>query len=402
MAGWRGHAFALLCTLALAAPAVAADDTIKIGILNDQSGPFADFAGPGSVVAAKLALEDFGGKVNGKTVELLVADHQNKADVGSSIARNWFASGVDAIADVPNSSVALAVNSIAREQNKVYLATTGVTTRLTGDACSPTTVQWAIDTWAMANGLAKGMAEQGNKSWYFITADYAFGAEMQKQVTDFVTAAGGSVVGSAKHPINTNDFSSFILGAQGSGAQVLGLATSGADMVNAVKQAREFHVAEGGMKIASLALYITDVHALGLDLAQGLYLTGAFYWDMNDRTRAFSKRFSEKFDGKKPSVFQAAVYSSIVHYLKALQAGAPVKDGAAVVAKMKSMPTNDDAFGEGYIRKDGRKVHPMYTFQVKSPSESKGPWDYYKLIATIPADQAWRPMSNECELVRNP
>jgi branched-chain amino acid transport system substrate-binding protein len=399
MAGWKQCAFGLLFGIALASPAAADDDAIRIGILNDQSGPFADFAGPGSVVAAQLAIDDVGGKVNGKPVELLVADHQNKADVGSNIARKWFASGVDAIADVPNSSVALAVNFIAKEQNRVYLATTGVTTRLTGDACSPTTVQWAIDTWAMANGVAQGMADQGSKSWYFITADYAFGVEMERQVTEFVKAAGGSVAGSARHPINASDFSSFLLGAQGSGAKVLGLATSGADMVNLVKQAREFRIPES-MKIASLALYITDVHALGLELAQGLYLTSAFYWDLNDRTRTFAKRFSDKFNGKKPSVFQAAVYSATLHYLKALQAGAPAKDGAAVVAKMKSMPTNDDAFGEGSIRRDGRKIHPMYAFQIKSPSESKGPWDYYRLVGTIPADKAWRPISSECEFAK--
>jgi branched-chain amino acid transport system substrate-binding protein len=382
-----------------AGPALA-QQTIKIGLMNDQTGPFADFAGPGSVVAAKLALEDFGGQVAGKPIELLVADHQNKPDIGSAIARSWFASGVNAIADVPNSSVALAVNSVTREQNRVYLAGSGVTTRLTGDACSPNTVQWALDTWAMANGTARALTEQGAKSWYFLTADYAFGIEMEKQVTDFVKAAGGTVVGSARHPINTTDFSSFILGAQGSGAKILALANSGGDTVNAVKQAREFHVGEGGMRVVSLALYLTDVHALGLELAQGLYLSDAFYWDLNDRTRAFSKRFGTKFGGRMPTVFQAAVYSSIVHYLKALQQGAPLDDGAAVVAKMKSIPTNDDAFGEGSIRIDGRKIHPIYTFRIKAPSESKAPWDYYEKVATLPADKAWRPLSQDCELVR--
>jgi branched-chain amino acid transport system substrate-binding protein len=400
MNAWKIGAFAaLLVGLASGGPALA-QQTIKIGILNDQSGPFADLAGPGSVVAAKLALEDFGGKVAGKTVELLVADHQNKADVGSSIARSWYASGVDAIADVPNSSVALAVNTITREQNKVYLAASGVTTRLTGDECSPNTVQWALDTWAMSNGTAHAMTEQGAKSWYFLTADYAFGIEIEKQVSDFVKAAGGTVLGSARHPIGTVDFSSFILGAQGSGAKVLALANSGADTVNAVKQAREFHISDGGMRLVSLALYISDVHSLGLELAQGLYFSDAFYWDLNDGTRAFSKRFAANFNGRMPTVFQAAVYSSIVHYLKALQQGAPVEDGAAVVAKMKAIPTEDAAFGKGSIRIDGRKIHPIYTFRVKAPGESKGPWDYYEKVATLSADKAWRPLSQDCELVR--
>jgi branched-chain amino acid transport system substrate-binding protein len=399
MNAWRLGAIAAILGMAVTGPA-AAQETIQIGLLNDQSGPFADLAGPGSVFAAELALEDVGGEVGAKKVELLVADHQNKPDVGSSVARNWFAAGVDAIVDVPNSSVALAINSIAREQNKVFLATAGVTTRLTGDACSPNTVQWAIDTWALSNSTAKATIEEGGKDWYFLTADYAFGIDMEKQTAEFVKEAGGNIVGTARHPINTNDFSSFILGAQGSGANVLGLANAGADTINSVKQAREFRVNETGMKVVSLALYISDVHSLGLELAQGLYVSDAFYWDLNEGTRSFSKRFAEKSGGRMPTVFQAAVYSSIVHYLKALDNVDSPDDGAAVVAAMKEIPTSDPAFGEGSIRVDGRKIHPIHAFRVKAPNESNGPWDYYERIATLPAEQAWRPLSEECELVR--
>jgi len=389
-------------TATLAVSAHADDRAVRIGLLNDQGGPFADMMGPGSVVSAKLAIEDFSSKVAGMPIELRVADHKNLPDLGSSIARQWYAEGVDVMVDVPNSAVALAVNEITRQANKVLLTSGANTNRLTDDACSPNTIQWAIDSWALAHSTGAEVVKSGGKTWFFLTADYAFGHDVEAQTSAVVTAAGGKILGSVRHPVNSNDFSSYLLQAQASGAEILGLATSGTDAVNAIKQASEFQLANAGIKLAGLALYLSDVHSLGLEAAKGMYLSEAFYWDLNDDTRAFSARFAERFNGRKPTMYQAAVYSAVTHYLKAVAAlGGAKDDGAAVVRKMKELPTNDPIFGPGKIRIDGRKMHPMYLFQVKSPSESKGPWDYYKLVRKIPTDEAWRPLSEEkCPLIK--
>ena len=376
---------------------------IKIGVLNDMSGPYRDTGGPLSVACAKQAVREFG---PGVPVEVINADHGNKPDLGASIARRWFdAEGVDMILDVPTSSVALAVNSVAREKNKVYLNSGAGTTDLTGPQCSPNTVQWTYDVYMLARSTGGAMVKAGGDSWFFLTADYVFGQQLASQGSHFVTQAGGRVLGEVRYPFpGTTDFSSFLLQAAASGAKVLGLANAGADTVNCVKQAAEFGLSPK-MKLAALLMFISDVHGLGLPAAQGLVLTETFYWDLNERTRAFAKRMAETVPAVRPDMDQAGCYAATLHYLKAVTAlgvAAAKADGRATVARMKAMPTDDDAFGHGRIREDGRGLFPAYLFQVKSPAESHGPWDYYKLLATTPADQAFRPLAEGgCPLVRS-
>jgi branched-chain amino acid transport system substrate-binding protein len=396
------NALIVAALLSLTAGTAAAEDIpIKIGVLNDRSGVYADLAGEGSVIAAKMAVEDFGADAKGFKVDILSADHQNKPDIASNISRQWIdQDGVDVIADVPTSSAALAVNEVVREKNKIFLVSGAASSDLTGAKCSPNTVHWTYDTWALAHGTGKAMVEQGGKKWFFITADYAFGQALERDTTAVIKAAGGEVVGSVKHPFPGQDFSSFLLQAQSSGAQVIGLANAGGDTINSIKQAAEFGITQGGQKLAGLLIFISDVHALGLQTAQGLVLTEAFYWDKDDGTRAFAKRFAERSGGKMPTMVHAGVYASVLHYLKAVDA-AKSKDPKLVMAKMKEMPSEDPLFGKGKIRPDGRHVHDMYLFEVKKPEESKGPWDYYKTLATIPADQAFRPLDQGgCPLVK--
>src|SRR5215212_2366996 len=374
------------------AQAQYSDNVIKIGVMNDQSGTYADLAGPGSVVAARMAVEDFGAAKKGMKVEIVVADHQNKPEVGSSIARQWFdVDKVDVIVDVPTSSVMLAVSQIAKEKNKVLLDSTGGSSDLTGKACTPNSIHWTYDTWSLANGTGTAVVKTGGTTWFFLTADYAFGHALERDTEAVVLKNGGKVVGKVRHPFPSADFSSFLLQAQSSKAKIIGLANAGADTISAIKQGSEFGIVKGGQQFAGLLVFLTDVHALGLDKAQGLLLTESFYWDLNDQTRAFSRRFGKLHKGAMPTMGQVGVYSSVLHYLKAVEALKSDADGAKVVAKMKDLPTDDVVFGKGNIRQDGRKVHPMYLFEVKKPSESKGAWDYYNLRATIPADQAFRP-----------
>jgi len=393
---------ALLCPFAVAAQAgEITDKVIKIGVLNDQSGLYADLSGQGSVTAAKLAVEDFGGKVNGVPVEVVFADHQNKADVGSNLARQWYdVDKVDVIVDVPTSSVALAVSEVTKAKNKVFLASGPGSSDLTGKACSPNTIQWTYDTWSLANVTGKSVVKAGGDTWFFLTADYAFGQALERDVSAVVKASGGQVLGGVKHPLNTADFSSFLLQAQTSKAKVIGLANAGGDTINAIKAASEFGITAGGQKLAGLLVFISDVHALGLQTAQGLQLTESFYWDRDEKTRAWSKRFSAKMNGREPTMVQAGVYSAVLHYLKAVSKVGSDTDGAAVVAKMKDLPTEDVLFGKGSVRADGRKLHPMYLYEVKSPAESKGPWDYYKLVREVPAAEAFRPLADgACPMV---
>lgn len=367
---------------------------VKIGVLNDRSGIYADLSGEGSVIAARMAVEDFGAAAKGINVEIVSADHQNKPDIASNIARQWYdQEGVDLIVDVPTSSAAFAVSDITREKNKIFINSGAASSDLTGAKCSPNTIHWTYDTWALAKGTGGAMVAAGKKKWFFITADYAFGQSLEKDTTAVVEAAGGEVVGSVRHPFPGTDFSSFLLQAQASGAQVIGLANAGGDTVNTIKQASEFGITQAGQSLAGLLIFITDVNALGLETAQGLVLTEAFYWDLNDDTRAWSKRFGELNGGKMPTMVQAGVYSGVLHYLKSVEATGG-KDTEALLASMKSMPTSDPLFGEGSIREDGRKIHDMYLFKVKSPADSKGPWDYYERLATIPAAEAFRPLAD--------
>jgi branched-chain amino acid transport system substrate-binding protein len=374
---------------------------LKIGVLTDMSGPYADLSGKGSVEAAKMAVEDFGGKVQGRPIEVVFADHQNKADIASTLARQWLdVDKVDVFVDVVTSSVALAVNELVRGANKVMLASGPATSDLTGKACSPNTIHWTYDTWALANGTGKAVVEAGGDTWFFITADYAFGQALERDTTAVIKAGGGRVVGSVRHPLNTPDFSSFLLQAQSSKAKIIGFANAGTDLSNAIKQGYEFGITKKGQRMAGLLVNMIDVHALGLTVAAGLRLTEPFYWDTSDGTRAWSKRFAEKREGRMPGMIQAGVYSSVMHYLKAVDALKDSSDGKAIVLKMKDMPTDDPLFGKGMVRIDGRKIHPMYLFEVKTPQESKGPWDYYKLVRTIPAEEAFRPLSDgQCPLV---
>ena len=391
---------AMIVLAAQGAAAQVSGEMVKIGVLNDRSGLYSDLSGQGSVVAAQMAVEDFGAAAKGIKVEILSADHQNKPDVGSNVARQWLdVDQVDVIVDVPNSGVALAVNDIVREKGKAYLNSGAGTSDLTGKACSPNTVHWAYDTWALANGTGRAIVQTGGDTWFFIVADYAFGQALERDTSAVVKAGGGKVLGSVRHPLNTADFSSYLLQAQSSGAKIIGLANAGADATNAIKQAAEFGIVEGGQNLAGLLVFITDVHGIGLKAAQGLILTEAFYWDLNDATRAWSKRWAERNGGRMPSMVQAGVYASVLHYLKAVEA-IKSDDGTKVVAEMKKLPTDDPLFGKGMIRQDGRTIHDMYLFQVKKPAESKGPWDYYNLRATIPAAEAFRPLDQGgCSLV---
>ena len=390
--------------LGLAAPALAQDKNVKIGVLNDMSSLYADIGGPNSVAAIKMAVEDSGLPAKGWTIEVLSGDHQNKPDIGVNIARQWIDSEkVDAIADTPNSGVALAVSNLVREKNAILLNSGAATADLTGKACTPNTISFTYDTYMLANGTGKALTKAGGDTWFFLTSDYAFGHALERDTSAVVTASGGKVLGSVNHPLNTSDFSSFLLQAQASKAKVVGLANAGGDTTNAIKQASEFGIVAGGQKLAALLLFITDVNALGLKTAQGLTFTESFYWDMNDQTRAWSKRF-EKVSPKRmmPSMTVAGNYAAVLHYLKALESlGGNPHDGAKVVAKMKEIPTDDPLFGKGPLRADGRRIIPAYLFEVKKPEESKYPWDYYKLVATISPEDAAVPIEkSECPLIK--
>jgi branched-chain amino acid transport system substrate-binding protein len=400
LAGTLTVAFAAL--LSGAAHAQFTNGNIKIGVMNDMSGTYADLAGPGSVVAAQMAIEDFGAAGKGLKVEIVSADHQNKPDVGSNIVRTWIdRDQVDVIVDVPTSSVALAVNQLVKDKNKVFLVSGAAASDLTGKACTPNTIHWTYDTWALANGTGKAIVKTGGKNWFFLTADYAFGHALERDTAAVVEENGGKVLGKVRHPFPATDFSSFLLQAQASKAQVIGLANAGADTTNAIKQAAEFGITRGGQSLAALLIFITDIKALGLPVAQGLTFTEAWYWDLNDANRDFAKKFAERNKGIYPSMIHAGVYSAVTHYLKAVSELKNDDDGKAVVAKMKATPTDDKLFGKGMVREDGRKIHPMYLFEVKKPAESKGPWDLYTLRATIPADEAFRPVKDGgCPLVK--
>ncbi len=395
----------ILATTALAAllasPALAQQLSVKAGVLNDRSGLYADLSGEGSVIAARMAVEDFKAAEKGIKVEIVSADHQNKPDVGSTIARQWYdQDGVDLILDVPTSSVALAVSQITKEKNKIFIDSGAGTSDLTGKACNANTMHWAYDTYAVAQGTGGAMVKAGGDTWFFVTADYAFGHSLERDTAAVVKKNGGKVLGAVRTPFPGNDFSSFLLQAQASKAKVIGLANAGGDLINSVKQASEFGITQGGQKLAGLLTFISDVHSLGLQAAQGLVLTESFYWDRDDQTRAWSERFAKLNGGKKPTMVHAGVYSSLLHYLKAVDA-IKSKDSATVVAKMKEMPTDDPLFGKGTIRPNGRKMHDMYLYEVKKPSESKGPWDYYKQISVLPAEQAFQPLAETgCSLVK--
>jgi branched-chain amino acid transport system substrate-binding protein len=385
--------------LALAAgPAAAQTEAIKIGVLGDQSSAYSDLGGKGSVIAAEMAVEDFGKSVLGKPIEIVSADHQNKPEIGANIARRWFdRDGVLMITDLTNSAVALAVQNVAKEKKRIDLVTSTATTALTNEACSPYGVHWTFDSYALSVGTAKTLVEQGGKSWYFITADYTFGYNLQDNATRVITALGGKVLGTAKAPLNTTDFSSQLLEAQSSGADVIGLANSGADTANSVKQAAEFRITKK-QKLAAFLPFITDIKAMGLDNAQGLVLTTAFYWDLDDGKRAWSERFFKK-NGTMPTQVHAGTYSSVLHYLKAVKAAGST-DADAVMEKMRALPVDDFAF-KGTIRADGQMIHDMYLAQVKTPAESKRDWDFYKIIKTIPGDQAFTPAAeSKCPLLR--
>jgi branched-chain amino acid transport system substrate-binding protein len=401
----RTSALFLGAALALAAGgAMAQDKTVKIGVLTDNSGLYSDLGGAGSTLAAQMAIEDSGLAAKGWKIDVVSADHQNKPDIGTTIARQWIdVEKVDIFMDVLNSGVALAVNNLVKEKNAIMINTGAASSDLTNAQCSPNTIHWVYDTYMLANSTGQALVKAGGDTWYFLTADYAFGHALERDTTAVVVKSGGKVIGTVKHPLNSSDFSSFLLQAQASKAKIVGMANAGGDTTNTIKQASEFGIVAGGQKLAGLLLFITDVHSLGLKVAQGLSFTETFYWDLNDDTRAFSKRFSERMKNKAmPSMVQAGVYSGLLHYFKSIEAmGGNPHDGAKVVAKMKELPTDDKLFGKGTIRADGRKIHPAYLFEVKKPSESKGPWDYYKLIGTTPADQAFRPLSESaCPLVK--
>jgi branched-chain amino acid transport system substrate-binding protein len=394
--------FAVAALVCAVASAQAQDDVVvKIGVLSDMSSLYSDIGGAGSVAAAKLAVEDFNPAAHGMKVEVISADHQNKPDVGASIARQWYdVDHVDVIVDVPTSSVGLAVNEVTREKNKVFLVSGAASSDLTGPKCSPNTIHWTYDTWMLANGTGKALVKTGGDTWFFITADYAFGQALERDTSAVVVANGGKVLGSVRHPLNNSDFSSFLLQAQTSKAKIIGLANAGGDTVNAIKQGSEFGITAGGQHFAGLLVFVNDVQALGLKTAQGLVLTETWYWDMTEANRAFTKRWQVARPGKFPSMVPAGVYSSVIHYLKAVAALKSGSDGRAVVAKMKEMPTEDPLFGKGSIRADGRKIHDAFLFEVKKPEESKYPGDDYKLRVTIPAAEAFRPLKDgNCPLV---
>jgi branched-chain amino acid transport system substrate-binding protein len=402
----------LLCSIAvnsaLAADAPAttqptsgtSNEPVRIGVLTDMTGPFSDISGPGAVLAVRMAVEDFGGKVLGRPINVLTADHQNKPDIGLAAAREWFdRQGVVMVQDLMNSAVALAVIDLAASKDRIAIANGASTSLITNEKCTANSVHYTWDTYALAKSTADAVVKRGGDTWFFLTVDFAFGHALAHDTGEFVKAAGGRVLGEVRHPLNTNDFSSFLLQAQASGAKIIGLANAGSDTINAIKTAAEFGITKSGQRLVALAYNINDNSALGLQAAQDLLLTEAFYWDKNEETRAFSKHFFDRF-GKMPSSTQAGNYSSTIHYLKAVQAAGTV-DAKAVMAKMREMPINDFFASNGHIRIDGRMVHDMYLAQVKNPSDSKGPWDFYKILATIPGDQAFRPLSESaCPLAK--
>ena len=401
----KSFAAALMAGLAIVASGLPAnaqisDDVVKIGVLTDMSSLYADATGKGSVAAVQMAITDYGGKVKGKPVEMISADHQNKPDVGVSIARNWYDNEkVDAIFDVPTSSVALPISALTREKNRIHINSGGGSSDITGPACSPNTVHWTYDTYALSSVAGKAMVKRGEDTWFFITADYAFGMALERDAANVVKENGGKVLGDVRHPLNSSDFSSFLLQAQASKAKVVALANAGGDTTNALKQAAEFGLMKGGQKLIALLLEITDVHAIGLKDAQGLIMTDAFYWDRDDEARAFSNRFLEKV-GHMPTMIQAGLYSATMHYLKAIDATG-TDEAPKVMAQMRATPVNDFFAKNGKIRIDGRMVHDMYLFEVKKPEESKGEWDLYKLLATVPGDEAFRPLDKGgCPLVK--
>jgi branched-chain amino acid transport system substrate-binding protein len=400
----RTAALISFACLSLTNPALADDKVVKIGVLTDMSSLYADINGPGAVVAIKMAVEDSGLPAKGWKIDVLSGDHQNKPDVGANIARQWIdTEKVDVVSDTPNSGVALAVSNVAKEKNAILLNSGAASADLTGKACNANTISFTYDTYMLANGTGKALTKAGGDTWFFLTADYAFGHALERDTTAVVTANGGKVLGGVKHPLNTSDFSSFLLQAQHSKAKVIGLANAGGDTTNTIKQSSEFGIVAGGQKLAALLLFINDVHALGLKTAQGLTFTESFYWDLNDQTRAWAKRFAEKASNHAmPSMTQAGNYAAVRHYLKTLEAlGGNPHDGAKVVAKMKELPTDDPLFGKGPLRIDGRRIIPAYLFEVKKPEESKYPWDYYKLIATISPEDAAKPLeASECPLVK--
>src|SRR6516165_5873555 len=395
-------ALGVFCGTAGTAQAQYSDGVIKIGVMNDQSGLYADLTWQGSVWAAKKAIEDFckSTKCHDK-IEVVSADHQNKPDIGSNIVRQWYdVDKVDVVVDVPTSSVALGVNNITKEKNKVFLVSGAAASDLTGKACTPNTIHWTYDTWALANGTGNAIVKTGGDTWFFLTADYAFGHALERDTAALVEKNGGKVLGKVRHPFPGQDFSSFLLQAQQSKAKIIGLANAGSDTTNAIKQAAEFGIVQGGQRLAGLLAFITDVHALGLQTAQGLIMTEAWYWDLNDANREFAKKFAPQDKGVHPTMIHAGVYSAVTHYLKAVEALKSDADGKAIVAKMKDMPTDDKLFGKGVVRADGRKIHDAYLFEVKKPAESKYPGDFYKTRATIPAAEAFRPLKEGgCPLV---
>ena len=399
----RTLGLAALAVVLASSTALAQQITVKIGVMSDMSSLYADIGGPGSVAAAKLAVADFNATNKDIKVEIVSGDHQNKADVGSSIANQWIdVEKVDMIVDVPNSGVALALNEIIRNKNKVFINSGAASSDLTGAKCSPNTVHWTYDTWMLANGTGKAIVKTGGDTWFFLTSDYAFGHALERDTAAVVEANGGKVLGKVRHPINTNDFSSFLLQAQTSKAKIIGLANAGGDTINSIKQGAEFGIVKGGQKFAGLLVFASDINALGLDIAQGLIFTETFYWDMNDQTRAWTKRWHamRNDDSKVPTMNQAGVYSGLLHYLKAVAAIGSAADGKAVVAQMKKMPAEDEAFGKSTVRQDGRVMHPAYLFEVKKPSESKHKHDFYHLRATIPAEEAFRPLKEgNCPMV---
>ncbi len=401
-------AFALAVGLAVAEGAALAQqrpsparDAVRIGVLSDLSGGFADVAGPGSVIAAQMAAEDFGGRAAGLPVQILSGDHQSRADVGSGIARRWTdVEGVDAVVDLPNSAVALAVGDVVRNSNRTMLVTAAVASRLTGDACSPNAIHYSLDTWSMSNVPSRALVQQGGATWFYITADYAFGHDLERQSAEAVTRAGGRVVGQVRHPLGTTDFSSVLLQAQASRAAVVALANSHADLINTLKQSAEFGLARRGQRVLGLAVYVPDIVALGLEATQGAIITDNWYWDLNEGTRAFARRFAERHGGRVPTTLQANVYAAVTHYLKAIDAEGGSTDGRAVVGRMKAMPTDDPLFGRGSIRADGRRLSPVYVFQVKAPAESTGRYDAYRLVREVPLEEAYRPLEQGgCPLV---
>jgi len=393
---------AALTAALLCGTAQAQQVSVKIGVLSDMSSLYADIGGPGSVAAAKMAIADFTANNKDVKVELVSADHQNKPDVGTTIANQWFdVDKVDMIIDVPNSGVALAVSSVAAAKNKLFIVSGAAASDLTGPKCNANTIHWTYDTWMLANGTGKAMVKTGGDTWFFLTADYAFGHALERDTSAVVEANGGKVLGKVRHPLNTNDFSSFLLQAQTSKAKVIGLANAGGDTINSIKAASEFGIVKGGQKLAGLLVFASDVNALGLPIAQGLSLTETWYWDANDTNRNWTKRWQQERPGKFPTMIHAGVYAGILHYLKARVALGGNPDGKTVAAKMKELPTDDQLFGKGTIRADGRKIHDAYLFEVKKPSESKVRWDYYKLLTTIPGSEAFQSLeASRCPLVK--